>query len=140
MATQGGVDLSGLGFATVAVEPGLPLSRSVAAGVDCAARLGADAVLIALGDMPRVSPAHIDRLMQRFDGSAVASSVDGTAMPPALFGKEHFARLSRLEGNAGAKALLGPALRVEADASELLDIDTPADLIAAQALGAPPKG
>jgi len=135
VATQGGVDLTALGFDMIAVEQGQPMSRSIAAGVEALAGRDVDAVLVALGDMPFITVDHLSGLFQAFDGQCAASSRSGTAMPPAIFGRALFPQLLALEGDAGARRLLTNAVLVEAPDASLIDIDTPADLAAADALG-----
>lgn len=121
------------GYATVRLDPpGAPQSRSLALGVAAAQALGAQAVLIALADMPFVPPAHIHEMLARFDGDRLASHGPHSAMPPALFGAQHFAALCALPGDRGAGALLrdAPALPLSADAA--LDVDRAEDLARAQ--------
>lgn len=108
------------------------LSHSLAAGVRSAAvSPHVDAVLICLADMPFVNIQHVRRLLDAHDGKPeriIASSCGGSPMPPALFGRAHFAALTRLEGDAGARALLKTAELVYADDSVLRDIDRTEDL------------
>lgn len=140
VATQEGVDLSLFGFETVTIEPGMPMARSISAGVAVAAGRDIDAVLIALADMPLVESGHFRALLAAFDGSVIGTSCRGVAMPPAIFGRCHFAQLTRLSGDQGAQALLRAAPLVAATPEQLLDIDTPDDLIAAEALGEQKNG
>lgn len=100
-------------------------SRSIRLGVEAAA--GSQAALVALADMPFVSDAHYRRLFAAHE-RLTASSRIGTAMPPALFDRSLFPKLVALEGDQGARALLGGAVLVEAPAGDLRDIDTPDDL------------
>lgn len=104
------------------------MSVSIATGMQ---RVAGDkalgAVLIALGDMPLIAPSHVERMLDAFDGTAVASALAGRPQPPALFGRCHFAALARLEGDKGARDLLANARLVEADPVMLSDVDTAAD-------------
>jgi molybdenum cofactor cytidylyltransferase len=134
VSTQEGADLSLFGFEAVIVEPGLPMASSIGAGMAAALARDVDAVLIALADMPFVSKGHIRALLAAFDGSVVGTSCIGVAMPPAIFGRKHFERLTHLSGDSGANALLRNASLIEAPAEQLFDIDTPDDLLAAEAL------
>jgi len=111
-------------------EPALGMARSVGYGVARARELGAEAVLIALADMPRVTAGHVYRLMDRFDGpDVVVASSDGVRpMPPALFGAGKFDALLSLEGDEGARRLIRGGHHVVASASELIDIDTQENL------------
>nr|WP_255630882.1 nucleotidyltransferase family protein [Novosphingobium sp. FKTRR1] len=117
--------------------PDAPQSRSLATGVAAARRVGAQAVLVALADMPLVPASHIAALVSAFDGDRIASrDTAGTPMPPALFGARHFAALEVLLGDRGAGALLRDAPFVTLPPGAEHDIDTPDDLArAARQLG-----
>ncbi|MBW8295302.1 nucleotidyltransferase family protein [Sphingopyxis sp.] len=125
-------DLGALGFDIVVnPEPSRGLSSSLALGIERADTVGARAVLVALGDMPFVSPAHFAALVAAFDpvtAPIVASDRAGVAMPPALFDKTVFADLRKGEGDEGARALIRRAALVAADPNELADIDRPDDI------------
>lgn len=115
-------------------QPGAGMARSIALGVAAARRAGAEAVLIALADMPFVPAAHFLRLIARHHGpTSLAASTNGARrMPPALFGADWFATLEGLTGDQGARTLLDRAEMVPAAADDLLDIDRPSDLAAAR--------
>ncbi len=117
--------------------PDAPQSRSLATGVAAARRVGAQAVLVALADMPLIPASHIAALVSAFDGDRIASrDAAGTPMPPALFGARHFAALEVLLGDRGAGALLRDAPFVTLPPGTGHDIDTPDDLSrAARQLG-----
>ncbi|MGB9723179.1 MAG: selenium cofactor biosynthesis protein YqeC [Chloroflexia bacterium] len=97
---------------------------------------GAGALLFLAGDMPRIRPAHLDRLIERFEAGAavVWSAEEGRRGIPALFARETFPALLQLAGDIGGRALAGkfPEAVVEASAGELLDVDTPADYLEAE--------
>ncbi|HTG37191.1 nucleotidyltransferase family protein [Sphingomonas sp.] len=103
---------------------------SLALGIAALRTTGANAVLIALADMPRVTAAHIYRLLDTAVGeAAVVASSDGVCpMPPALFGAAHFDALSALTGDAGARNLVRAGHHVVTSPAELVDIDTPEQL------------
>ena len=92
-----------------------------------------DAALMCLGDMPRVGPAHIARLVAAFDpGRARAICVpvhQGKRGNPVLFDARFFADMDRLRGDVGARALLEAhgdmvhAVPMD-DSGVLLDVDT----------------
>ncbi|WP_294298632.1 nucleotidyltransferase family protein [uncultured Sphingomonas sp.] len=117
-------------------QPDDGMARSVRMGVECAKAEGAKAVLIALADMPRVTAAHIYRLLDAADSNdAVVASSDGTQpRPPAVFGAGRFDFLMTLEGDAGARDLVKAGKHVVTSPAELIDIDTPEDLEALRAL------
>jgi molybdenum cofactor cytidylyltransferase len=133
-------DLAGQGFASVLLEPaGAPLSRSIALGVARARAAlasvgGADAVLLALADMPFVPAAHVRALLGSFDGHCLATRVDGRPMPPALFGPALWPALCALHGDSGARHLIAAAPWLDLPADQGLDIDTPEDLARAALL------
>ena len=117
-------------------QPEIGMSNSVKLGVACARDQGADAVMVALADMPRVTAAHVLLLLDAADGTdAVVASSDGTKpCPPAVFGADRFAALLALDGDKGARALIAGGKHVIAPAAELLDIDRPEDLERLRAL------
>jgi len=84
-------------------------------------------VLFLTGDMPFVTSAHLDRLLERCrPGVAVVwSGYDGDRGVPALFGPETYAALQQLHGDVGGRALAGQYLEevVPADFPPL-DVDT----------------
>lgn len=111
-------------------RPEAGLAHSIALGIAAARNGGAEAVLIALADMPFVTAAHMTHLLDRHDGpdTRVASSDGRHHMPPALFGASWFGALEGLTGDRGARSLLDQATEVVASPDELRDIDTPEDL------------
>lgn len=113
-------------------------ARSLRLGVSAARASGAEAVLVALADMPRVTAAHVRRLMDAASGAdAIVASSDGVRPgPPALFGAALFDALLALEGDQGARELIRRGRHVVASPAELADIDTRADLRALSELPA----
>ncbi len=112
------------------------LSTSLKAGLR-ALPPGLDGVLVALGDMPRVTAAHIDQLIAAFnplEGRAiVVPTCDGQRGNPVLWSTEFLPAMLALEGDQGAKPLFAEFVdrlaEVEvADSAVLLDIDTPEKL------------
>jgi molybdenum cofactor cytidylyltransferase len=94
----------------------------------------ADGALFALGDMPRVRPETLDKLIAAFDpveGRAICVPVhNGKRGNPVLFARRFFPEIMELSGDSGAKALLGAyeeqvcEVAVD-DPGVLLDLDTP---------------
>jgi molybdenum cofactor cytidylyltransferase len=117
-------------------DPGLGMARSVRIGIEAAEKTDADAVLIALADMPRVTAAHIHRLFDASVGAdtVVASSDGCDPKPPALFGRGRFAFLKTLQGDAGARDLVRAGRHVVTAPAELIDVDTPEELEALRQL------
>ncbi|MCU4926879.1 nucleotidyltransferase family protein [Halobacteria archaeon AArc-dxtr1] len=109
-------------------------ASSVRVGVR-AVRNRADAVLIALGDMPFVSPATVDALVASYEagtGDALAAAHDGARGNPVLFDARFFDDLTAVDGDIGGRELLleseAGALVAVDDPGVRRDIDTPADL------------
>jgi molybdenum cofactor cytidylyltransferase len=125
------LDFAALGYEVVHnPDPSLGQAQSLCYGVEAARTLGADAVLVALADMPRVTAAHIYRMFEAADGPAavVASSNGVHPTPPALFGRDRFDALLALEGDEGARALILGGKHVVTSPAELVDVDTQEDL------------
>lgn len=113
---------------------GLSASLKVAA---VAAPDDIDAAIVLLGDMPRVSSAHVDRLIAAFnplEGRAICVPTrNGKRGNPVLWARRFLDEMAALEGDVGAKSLIGQhedlVTEVEmADAAVLHDVDTPAAL------------
>jgi molybdenum cofactor cytidylyltransferase len=92
------------------------------------------AVLIALGDQPRLPDGVIPTLLQvreKTGKSIVAPVYRGTQGTPVLFAGEVFGELAALSGDAGARAVVQArperVARVDVDAPMPLDVDTPED-------------
>ena len=93
-----------------------------------------DAVLVCLGDMPRVSAAQIDRLIAAFnplEGRAICVPTHrGKRGNPVLWARRFAVEMMTIAGDVGARHLLGEHADVvcEVEMAEdavLLDIDTP---------------
>ncbi|MDR3527964.1 MAG: nucleotidyltransferase family protein [Rhizomicrobium sp.] len=110
------------------------LSSSLICGVRCLPP-SCKAALIALGDMPFVTPAAINRLVDSFaHGRAICVPVcAGRRGNPVLWGRRFFAEMLALGGDKGAKQLMALysdlvyEVEVEDEAIHR-DIDTPEDL------------
>src|SRR5262249_35181832 len=108
------------------------LASSLKAGVR-ALPAECDGALILLGDMPRIAPEHIDRLVEVFTAAPATIVVpvhQGRQGNPVVWPRRYFAELLRLEGAAGAKRLI--AARPEhvrevelATDGIFVDVDTP---------------
>lgn len=136
------------GHAASAVEDaleGLPVlfahNPDFAAGLSTSLKTGlngipadADGALVMLGDMPGVTAALIDRLIAAFDpaeGRAICMATrHGRRGNPVLWARRFFAEIQTLEGDVGARSLIGSygelVCEIEADDdAPLADIDTP---------------
>jgi molybdenum cofactor cytidylyltransferase len=107
------------------------MATSIAAGI-AALPAAAEAVVIALGDQPSVTPAVVRRLCDRWRAGGAAAVVpqyrEGRG-PPVLFGRASFGALSALTGDAGARSVLdalGEAVAtVPVTDTGPVDVDTP---------------
>lgn len=82
----------------------------------------AGAVILMLCDQPYVTAAVINNLVMAYHATGkgiIASEYGGALGVPALFGREHFMKLSTMSGAAGAKRLIA------AHASEVVPIPFP---------------
>lgn len=108
--------------------------EGMGASLRCAARLadqaGADGLLICLADMPLVTTAHLNALVECWAGSggSVVSWDGAIASPPVIVPRDRFAAMAWLTGDQGAKALLANACRVTCPAGMLADVDDVATL------------
>jgi molybdenum cofactor cytidylyltransferase len=98
-----------------------------------------EGAVIVLGDMPAVTSALIDRLIEAFDpaeGHAICVATHGGKRGnPVLFARRFFQEIESIEGDVGARGLIGayPELVSEVEAENdapLIDVDTPEDLAA----------
>jgi molybdenum cofactor cytidylyltransferase len=109
------------------------LSSSLKAGLAAVPR-HSKGVLVALGDMPLVKPAHLDGLIAAFSAAQgqaiIVPTHRGQRGNPVLWPAACFADMLALEGDAGARQLFAAhaglirEVPLEADAI-LADIDTP---------------
>lgn len=102
----------------------------------------AEAVVVLLADMPRVSAVQVDRLIDAFDAkqpSIVVPQRNGKRGNPILWPREFFARMQAVSGDKGARGLLEEhpqrirSVEMDDDAIHA-DVDTPDNL---QALNKP---
>lgn len=108
------------------------LSTSLAAGID-ALPAEIEGVLVGLGDMPLIGPGDIDRLVAAFnpaEGRAICvPTVNGKRGNPVLFSTEFLDEIRGIEGDVGARHLIGAhhdrVFEVEmASDAALIDVDT----------------
>jgi molybdenum cofactor cytidylyltransferase len=117
------------------------LSTSVKAGL-AALPPDVEAAIVCLGDMPQVTSVLIDRVIAAFDPEqgalVVLPTFDGKRGNPVLWSRRFFPELMALEGDVGARHLIGsyPEVVTEVpveDSAAMVDIDTPDALRAAKA-------
>ncbi len=108
------------------------LSTSLATGLEALPEKAAG-VLVGLGDMPRIRPSDIDRLIAAFnpaEGRAICvPTVAGKRGNPVLFATEFLPEMRDVEGDVGARHLIGVhkdrVCEVEMDDdAALIDVDT----------------
>ncbi|MCK2095278.1 NTP transferase domain-containing protein [Thauera aromatica] len=127
---------SGAGFARNP-DPAQGMSSSLRVGITALAD-EIDAVVVLLGDMPRITAAHVDRLIEAFDPAQPAIIVpehQGRRGNPVLWPRAFFAEMCALTGDQGARGLLERyperVVRVAVDDEAIfIDVDRPADLAA----------
>jgi len=109
------------------------LSTSLKTGLD-AVPATVDGAVVCLGDMPQVSAALIDKLIGAFDPERgaliVVPTIAGKRGNPVVWSRRFFAELTALEGDVGARHLIGryPEAVAEValnDTAVLTDVDTP---------------
>lgn len=139
---------SALGTRSVSLVRNPDHAAGMASSLRCGLRAlprDVDGVMVLLGDMPGITAAHVDRLLAAFDLASpaiVAPERGGRRGNPVLWPARHFGEMMALEGDQGARALLGRygdnLLTVPIDDDAIFaDVDTPADLDAArQGIGA----
>ena len=117
------------------------LGTSLRAGVG-ALPAEVDGAIVCLGDMPQVDAALIDRLIGAFDPDAgalaVVPTIDGKRGNPVVWSRRFFPDLMAVEGDIGARHLIGRYTEVVAEVpltgtAALTDVDTPEALEAVKA-------
>ncbi len=112
-------------------------AETLRCGIQIAAKLDMDAVIIFLADQPFITLQMIDQMIQCFytkpKSKFIATTNENMISPPVLFRKELFPKLLNLQGDIGAKAILkgdfltlGTMLPCK-DARLVADIDTKED-------------
>ena len=112
-------------------DPARGLSHSLRLAVAAVQATEAQALMIVLGDMPRIDAAHLTAIMAahaEHPDRIIASCAAGARTPPALFPRAHWSALRDAQGDSGARALLATAITVETTADRLVDVDTATDL------------
>jgi molybdenum cofactor cytidylyltransferase len=114
------------------------LSTSVRTGIAALGR-DIDAAIVQLGDMPGVTSGLLDRLMAAFspvEGRAICvPTVGGKRGNPVLWARRFFAEMARVEGDTGARHLIGEHADLVCEVemtgeAAITDIDTPEALAA----------
>jgi molybdenum cofactor cytidylyltransferase len=133
----------------LAHNPGYADGMSSSLRVGLAALGEVDAALICLADMPRLTAAHLDAVIDAYragDASEiVVPTCDRKRGNPVLWPQRYFAEIGALRGDVGARAVIDrhpEQLRIVAidDPAILVDVDTPAALAELRRDGAGPPG
>jgi molybdenum cofactor cytidylyltransferase len=117
------------------------LGTSLRAGI-AAVPADADGAIVCLGDMPQVDARLIDRLIAAFDPDrgalVVVPTFEGKRGNPVLWSRRFFPDLMAIEGDVGARYLIGRYTEAVAEVpiegrAALVDVDTPEALIGVRA-------
>jgi molybdenum cofactor cytidylyltransferase len=101
-----------------------------------------DGAIVCLGDMPQVTAALIDRMLEAFDPArgalVVVPTIDGKRGNPVVWSRRFFPDLMALEGDVGARHLIATYADAVTevpleDSAALTDVDTPDALMAVKA-------
>lgn len=120
--------LEDLGYQVIEPAVGNGLSDNLAMGAKSLSDVAA--VLIILADMPFISKAHVQTMLEAATShtSVVCSCTKNVRSPPVLIGRQYFPDLLELSGNDGAKTILKKAgshlIEVDASMTIAVDIDT----------------
>ncbi|WP_269584296.1 molybdopterin-binding/glycosyltransferase family 2 protein [Roseibium sp. Sym1] len=114
------------------------MAGSIRAGMN-ALSSDTDAVIILLGDMPRIDAAVLGKLITAYRGNEtsliVTATADGKRGNPVLWDRHFFDALKNLSGDVGARHIIaenpGFVTEVEIGPVARLDLDTPEALKAA---------
>lgn len=127
--------LAGLDCAFVeSPDPAGPTSGSLHAGLRAIGAAGAEAAVILLADMPRVTTAMVRELVEAAHATSaplVVSRYGDVLAPPLLFRRALWPELLAWHGEGCGKAVVNAhraeAVYLERDVAALQDVDTPAD-------------
>ncbi len=118
------------------LEVGIVHNPDFAAGMSTSLKAGLaalpdrlDGVIVALGDMPEIGPAHLDRMISAFEPkegrSIIVPVFEGRRGNPVLWSAELFPAMAGLSGDVGARQVVAD----HADSVVELDLQTPAVLV-----------
>jgi len=110
------------------------VNSSLRAGIQAASASGARAAVVVLADMPFVTTAMLETLMQTYQQGSVPlviSDYDGVNAPPMLYDRSLFGELAMSEGQGCGKHVVKKHRHEAASASwpaeALTDLDEPQD-------------
>ncbi|NKC51961.1 NTP transferase domain-containing protein [Ochrobactrum cytisi] len=106
------------------------MAASFHRAVDHARYIGADKLLICLGDMPNASPRHLRKLMEK--NHSCCSALASVRLPPVMIMASDYSKAAIMaQGDSGARGLLSlmsSDAQIELTQIEAMDIDYPEDL------------
>jgi CTP:molybdopterin cytidylyltransferase MocA len=110
------------------------MASSIRRAVSWAEHTGSEGLILCVCDQLKLEAAHLDRLIAAYRGnptSMVGSAYAGVCGVPALFARDRFAALHRLQGDRGATGLLRDDPQTVAVPWEagVLDLDSESDLV-----------
>lgn len=118
------------------------LAASLRAGVAAADAQGADAILIHLADLPRVTPEVISMVLDgaldddaRLRDVPVRATFDGAPGHPVVLPRSRFGLVAHLRGDEGLRSILGGRGTTRVEVGHLadpVDVDIPEHLEALQ--------
>jgi CTP:molybdopterin cytidylyltransferase MocA len=142
-AVLGAADVGDERVADLTVVRNERWSSGIASSMQCAITAvlpiaGVDAVVVGLGDQPRVGSEAYRRLAGAYDSGArlAVATYSGVPANPVLLARDHWDEALGLEGDEGARVLMRhhPVVEVPCDGTgEPTDVDTPHDLAALEA-------
>jgi molybdenum cofactor cytidylyltransferase len=114
-------------------KPKHGLGHSIAVGVQVALQFKPDAIVVCMGDMPFIEGWLVEALLAKLgDADIVHAGGAERVHPPTAFGAACFDQLKALDGDDGAKRIIGQGgFRVaglNAPAPILVDVDTREEL------------
>ncbi len=115
-------------------KPKHGLGHSIAIGAQIALQFKPDAILFCMGDMPFIESWMLTSVVERLGGGVdiVHSGSPDRVHPPTAFGPACFEQLQALDGDEGAKPIIGQGgfkvVAFNAPKPLLFDVDTREDI------------
>lgn len=119
------------GYRILSAPEGSGQAESLRAALWFAREMGASDLLIVLADMPLITAADMEAVLARGAAGAAAATDGRTRLPPVCIPAALFGALDGLDGDAGARELLGAVAAeqlVRVPSGRVRDVDTAADL------------
>jgi molybdenum cofactor cytidylyltransferase len=117
-------------------------SSSLQLGIAAVTPQSPASILIALADMPYVTPAHLHAMFAAYGAAnetCPVASYNGVAkMPPVILPPAIY-QVGNFSGDEGARSYLASATEIYGDPKMLCDVDDPDDLAALNISGPPPR-